>query len=52
MFEKNAEIFFFWKLQGGFHLLLLFLFLKQHFFFAFVGHNFTIQNIYLHFSQT
>ena len=42
MFEKNVENFFF-KLQGGFHLLL---------FFAFVWYNVTEQNNYLHFSQT
>ena len=49
MFEKKAEIFF-WKLQGEFHLLLLFIyFFNNNFFFAFVWHNFTEQNNYLHF---
>ena len=53
MFEKNTEICFFWKLQGGFNLLLLFFLTIIFFlFFAFVWHNFTEQNNYLHFSQT
>ena len=53
MFEKNVENFFLEVARWISPIIVIFIFEKIIFlFFAFVWHNFTEQNNYLHFSQT